>query len=142
MHGDARHQKAKCFYRFRMQKEQPFCCYNLKTKYWGELLPATARARGATGAVLNGWHRDTKRRMLHYGVSVFYLGVPLRNQLIKRKPSLFGSLVVIGWACRSQIRRHRTRRLVLPLTENPETSQCQKYSACHNRTGICSSDAL
>ena len=27
--------------------------------YWGELLTATARVRGAVGAVLNGWHRDT-----------------------------------------------------------------------------------
>ncbi|MFV0352996.1 MAG: RraA family protein [Oscillospiraceae bacterium] len=27
--------------------------------YWGELLTATARTRGAVGAVLDGWHRDT-----------------------------------------------------------------------------------
>lgn len=27
--------------------------------YWGELLTATARMRGATGAVLDGFHRDT-----------------------------------------------------------------------------------
>lgn len=27
--------------------------------YWGELLTATARTRGAVGAVINGWHRDT-----------------------------------------------------------------------------------
>lgn len=27
--------------------------------YWGELLTATARTRGATGAVVDGWHRDT-----------------------------------------------------------------------------------
>lgn len=27
--------------------------------YWGELLTATAKTRKATGAVLNGWHRDT-----------------------------------------------------------------------------------
>ena len=27
--------------------------------YWGELLTATAKKRGAAGAVLNGWHRDT-----------------------------------------------------------------------------------
>jgi regulator of RNase E activity RraA len=27
--------------------------------YWGELLTATARTRGATGAVMDGWHRDT-----------------------------------------------------------------------------------
>lgn len=27
--------------------------------YWGELLTATAKARKAVGAVVNGWHRDT-----------------------------------------------------------------------------------
>lgn len=27
--------------------------------YWGELLTATAHTRGAAGAVLDGWHRDT-----------------------------------------------------------------------------------
>lgn len=30
------------------------CC-----AYWGELLTATAKARGANGAVVNGFHRDT-----------------------------------------------------------------------------------
>lgn len=29
--------------------------------YWGELLTATARTRGAVGAVVNGYHRDTPR---------------------------------------------------------------------------------
>lgn len=28
--------------------------------YWGELLTATARTRGAVGAVINGFHRDTR----------------------------------------------------------------------------------
>ena len=27
--------------------------------YWGELLTATAKARRAAGALVNGWHRDT-----------------------------------------------------------------------------------
>jgi regulator of RNase E activity RraA len=31
----------------------------MRSAYWGELLTATARTRGAVGAVLNGWHRDT-----------------------------------------------------------------------------------
>lgn len=31
----------------------------MRCAYWGELLTATARARGAVGAVINGWHRDT-----------------------------------------------------------------------------------
>jgi regulator of RNase E activity RraA len=32
---------------------------DMRCAYWGELLTATARTRGATGAVINGYHRDT-----------------------------------------------------------------------------------
>ncbi|TCL60851.1 regulator of RNase E activity RraA [Hydrogenispora ethanolica] len=31
----------------------------MRCAYWGELLTATARKRGAAGAVINGFHRDT-----------------------------------------------------------------------------------
>lgn len=31
----------------------------MRCAYWGELLTATARTRGAAGAVINGYHRDT-----------------------------------------------------------------------------------
>ena len=40
---------------------------------WGEILTATARARGATGAVIDGYHRDTPR-VLEQGWPVFSLG--------------------------------------------------------------------
>ncbi|MDE7046139.1 MAG: RraA family protein, partial [Acetatifactor sp.] len=29
--------------------------------YWGELLTAAARTRGGSGAVVDGWHRDTPK---------------------------------------------------------------------------------
>ena len=32
---------------------------NLNSASWGELMTATAKMRGAVGAVLNGFHRDT-----------------------------------------------------------------------------------
>ncbi|MBB4123752.1 RraA family protein [Martelella radicis] len=32
---------------------------DMRCAYWGELLTATARTRGAVGAVVNGYHRDT-----------------------------------------------------------------------------------
>lgn len=32
---------------------------DMRCAYWGELLTATARTRGAAGAVINGYHRDT-----------------------------------------------------------------------------------
>ena len=33
----------------------------MRCAYWGEILTATAKARGAAGAVINGYHRDTPR---------------------------------------------------------------------------------
>ena len=35
----------------------------MRCAYWGEILTATARARGAVGAVINGFHRDTPQVM-------------------------------------------------------------------------------
>jgi 4-hydroxy-4-methyl-2-oxoglutarate aldolase len=40
---------------------------------WGELMTAAARARGAKGAVVNGWHRDTPM-VLEQGWPVFSRG--------------------------------------------------------------------
>lgn len=34
---------------------------DMRCAYWGEILTATARCRGAVGAVINGYHRDTPR---------------------------------------------------------------------------------
>jgi 4-hydroxy-4-methyl-2-oxoglutarate aldolase len=34
---------------------------DMRCAYWGEILTATARMRGALGAVVNGFHRDTPR---------------------------------------------------------------------------------
>jgi len=33
----------------------------MRCAYWGEILTATAKSRGAAGAVINGYHRDTPR---------------------------------------------------------------------------------
>jgi regulator of RNase E activity RraA len=33
----------------------------MRCAYWGEILTATAKARGAAGAVIDGYHRDTPR---------------------------------------------------------------------------------
>src|SRR5262252_5478491 len=34
---------------------------DMRCAYWGEILTATAKRRGALGAVINGFHRDTPR---------------------------------------------------------------------------------
>lgn len=33
----------------------------MRCAYWGEILTATAKKRGAVGAVINGFHRDTPK---------------------------------------------------------------------------------
>src|SRR5215471_15613313 len=33
----------------------------MRCAYWGEILTATAKTRGAVGAVINGFHRDTPK---------------------------------------------------------------------------------
>lgn len=45
----------------------------MRCAYWGELLTATARTRGAYGAVINGYHRDTPQ-MLAQNFPVFSRG--------------------------------------------------------------------
>ena len=34
---------------------------DMRCAYWGEILTATAKARGAAGAIINGFHRDTPK---------------------------------------------------------------------------------
>jgi regulator of RNase E activity RraA len=45
----------------------------MRCAYWGEILTATARRRGAVGAVINGFHRDTPQ-VLSQGWPVFSRG--------------------------------------------------------------------
>jgi 4-hydroxy-4-methyl-2-oxoglutarate aldolase len=45
----------------------------MRCAYWGEILTATARTRGANGAVVNGYHRDTPQ-VLAQGWPVFSRG--------------------------------------------------------------------
>ena len=33
----------------------------MRCAYWGEILTATAKMRGARGAVIDGYHRDTQK---------------------------------------------------------------------------------
>src|SRR5712671_3378629 len=45
----------------------------MRCAYWGEILTATAKKRGATGAVIDGFHRDTPR-VLEQNWPVFSCG--------------------------------------------------------------------
>ncbi len=46
---------------------------DMRCAYWGEILTATAKRRGAAGAVINGYHRDTPK-VLEQGWPVFSRG--------------------------------------------------------------------
>ncbi len=46
---------------------------DMRCAYWGEILTATAKKRGAVGAVINGFYRDTQK-VLEQGWPVFSRG--------------------------------------------------------------------
>lgn len=54
----------------------------MRCAYWGEILTATARKRGATGAVINGFHRDTSR-ILEQDWPVFSRGRFAQDSLVR-----------------------------------------------------------
>ncbi len=72
---------------------------DMRCAYWGELLTATARTRGANGAVINGFHRDTPK-MLEQNWPVFSRGrfaqdSAVRTQVVDfRRPMDIGGVWV------------------------------------------------
>lgn len=63
--------------------------------YWGELLTATARTRGAAGAVLDGWHRDTPQ-VLSQNWPVFSCGCYAQDSSVRTQVVQFRCNVEIG----------------------------------------------
>jgi len=72
---------------------------DMRCAYWGEILTATAKKRGAVGAVINGFHRDTPR-VLEQNWPVFSRGrfaqdSAVRTQVVDyRCPIEIGQVVV------------------------------------------------
>ena len=66
----------------------------MRCAYWGELLPATARMRGAVGAVLNGYHRDTPQ-MLAQNFPVFSRGRFAQDSSVRTQ--------VVDYRCRIEV---------------------------------------
>jgi regulator of RNase E activity RraA len=56
----------------------------MRCAYWGEILTATARTRGAVGAVINGFHRDTPQ-MLEQNWPVFSRGRFAQDSSVRTK---------------------------------------------------------
>lgn len=63
--------------------------------YWGELLTATARTRGAVGAVVNGYHRDTPQ-VLAQRWPVFSRGAWAQDSSVRTQVVDFRCPIEIG----------------------------------------------
>ena len=63
--------------------------------YWGELLTAAARTRGAVGAVIDGWHRDTPQ-VLEQNWPVFSCGCYAQDSGVRTKVIDFRCTIEIG----------------------------------------------
>ncbi|MEA5016464.1 MAG: RraA family protein [Candidatus Limiplasma sp.] len=63
--------------------------------YWGELLTATARTRGAVGAVVHGWHRDTPQ-VLEQNWPVFSCGCYAQDSSVRTQVVDFRCDIEIG----------------------------------------------
>lgn len=68
---------------------------NMRSAYWGELLTATARARGAVGAVIDGFHRDTPR-VLEQNWPVFSRGRFAQDSCVRTAVTAFRCPIEIG----------------------------------------------
>ena len=66
----------------------------MRCAYWGEILTATARMRGANGAVVNGYHRDTPQ-VLDQDWPVFSRGRFAQDSGVRTK--------VVDYRCRIEV---------------------------------------
>jgi 4-hydroxy-4-methyl-2-oxoglutarate aldolase len=68
---------------------------DMRCAYWGELLTATARTRGAAGAVVDGFHRDTPK-VLEQNWPVFSRGRYAQDSSVRTAVANFRCPVEIG----------------------------------------------
>jgi regulator of RNase E activity RraA len=68
---------------------------DMRCAYWGELLTATARTRGAVGAVVNGFHRDTPK-MLEQNWPVFSRGRFAQDSSVRTQVTNFRCSIEVG----------------------------------------------
>ena len=67
----------------------------LRCAYWGELLTAAARKRGAAGAVIDGFHRDTPK-VLEQNWPVFSRGRYAQDSSVRTAVAAFRCAIEIG----------------------------------------------
>ncbi|MCC6681886.1 MAG: RraA family protein [Phycisphaeraceae bacterium] len=67
----------------------------MRCAYWGEILTATARQRGASGAVINGFHRDTPN-VLEQNWPVFSRGRYAQDAAMRSQVVEYRCMIEIG----------------------------------------------
>ena len=70
-------------------------CGLKRSACWGELLTAVARTRGAVGAVIDGWHRDTPQ-ILEQNWPVFSTGCYAQDSSVRSQVVDFRCQIEIG----------------------------------------------
>lgn len=68
---------------------------DMRCAYWGELLTATARTRGAVGAVIDGYHRDTPQ-VLAQNWPVFSRGRYAQDSAVRTQVADYRCPIEIG----------------------------------------------
>lgn len=68
---------------------------DMRCAYWGEILTATARTRGAVGAVINGFHRDTPR-VLEQHWPVFSRGRYAQDSAVRTQVADYRCAIEVG----------------------------------------------
>jgi regulator of RNase E activity RraA len=68
---------------------------DMRCAYWGELLTVTARMRGAVGAVINGFHRDTPK-VIEQHWPVFSRGCYAQDASVRTKVVDYRCPVEVG----------------------------------------------
>lgn len=81
----------------QLQKDEVYLASggDMRCAYWGELLTATAKTRGAAGAVINGWHRDTVA-MLEQDWPVFSRGTYAQDSSVRTQVNDYRCKIEIG----------------------------------------------
>jgi regulator of RNase E activity RraA len=68
---------------------------DMRCAYWGEILTATAKKRGAVGAVINGFHRDTPK-VLEQNWPVFSRGRFAQDSSVRTQVADYRCPIEIG----------------------------------------------
>ncbi len=68
---------------------------DMRCAYWGEILTATAKTRGASGAVINGYYRDTAR-VLEQDWPIFSRGRYAQDSCVRTQVADYRCRIEIG----------------------------------------------